>query len=60
MFAAGNPPDVFRLNDDFVLAWKTQNLLAKEDVARSVFPVGFPPLAALMASTAAAKIDVFV
>ncbi|MGH2369123.1 MAG: ABC transporter substrate-binding protein, partial [Chloroflexota bacterium] len=28
MFSAGNQPDVFRLNDDFVKAWNHKNLLA--------------------------------
>ncbi len=31
MFAAGNPPDVFRLNDDFVKAWYVKHLLAPLD-----------------------------
>ncbi|MGH2351289.1 MAG: extracellular solute-binding protein, partial [Chloroflexota bacterium] len=31
MFSAGTPPEVFRLNDDFVLSWKTRGLLAPLD-----------------------------
>jgi ABC-type glycerol-3-phosphate transport system substrate-binding protein len=31
MFTAGTPPDVFRLNDDFVLSWRTKGVLAPLD-----------------------------
>ncbi len=31
LFSAGNPPDVHRLNDDFVLGYKTKNLIAPLD-----------------------------
>jgi multiple sugar transport system substrate-binding protein len=31
LYSAGNPPDVLRLNDDFVLGYKTKNLVAPLD-----------------------------
>jgi multiple sugar transport system substrate-binding protein len=31
LYSAGNPPDVLRLNDDFVLGYKTKNLIAPLD-----------------------------
>lgn len=31
MYTAGNPPDVLRLNDDYILAYKTRNLVASLD-----------------------------
>jgi multiple sugar transport system substrate-binding protein len=31
MYSAGNPPDVLRLNDDYILAYKTKNLIAALD-----------------------------
>jgi len=30
-FSAGNPPDVLRLNDDYILGYKTKNLIAALD-----------------------------
>jgi multiple sugar transport system substrate-binding protein len=30
-YAAGNPPDVLRLNDDYILGYKTRNLIAPLD-----------------------------
>lgn len=31
LYSAGNPPDVLRLNDDFILGYKTKNLIAPLD-----------------------------
>ena len=31
MYTAGNPPDAIRLNDDYILAYKTKNLVAPLD-----------------------------